>query len=156
MKNKIVYKTNKKISSTAIYRFFRDNELNDWFSKTDTEFYIRKSLFLASAWDGLKCIGVGVLCGDGKINVELDVLVVDCSYRRFGVATTLIQMVLKKVNKLKPYHFKVEVFEESTEKFYAEFGFRKNEGTWLLEHEPTGDRLRKIATKVREKKRKAT
>jgi len=155
MGNQITYKAIKKVSSTAIHKLFKENELNDWFSIADTEYYIKKSLFIASAWDGAKCIGLAVLCGNGKINVELDVLVVDSSYRRLGVATTLMQMVMKKVNKLNPYHFKIEVFEKTTEKLYVNFGFRKNVGTWLLEHGPTGDKLRKKAIEIRKKKKKS-
>ena len=152
----IVYEESKEISDPALHLLFTSNEMNDWFPESDTQHYIESSLFVASAWDGLKCVGVAVLCGDGTISVELDVLLVDSSYRNRGIATKLMHSVMKRANELEPYHFKIEVFEGAAEKFYSQFGFRKNEGTWLLEHGPTGERTHQTATRIRKELGKVT
>lgn len=145
----ITYKASETISADSVHHLFTNNELNNWFSLSDTEHYIQNALAVFSAWDGQRCVGLAVLCGDGRITVELDLLLVDASYRQREIGTSLMTSAVEKVNELQPYHFKVEVFEQSTESFYARFGFVRNEGTWLLEHTVVGNRLRNESDKAR-------
>jgi len=148
---KVEYIISKNIPAKAIHRVFKDNEMNQWFTLTDTIYYIKKAKFIISAWINKKCIGLACVNGDGKINLELYILVVDKNYRGKGIGHSLMDFVVKKVVKLNPYHFKLEVFEKRTEKFYSEFGFIKNKGTWLLEHKPTGNKLRERVEKFKKK-----
>jgi GNAT superfamily N-acetyltransferase len=141
MPDKISYSISKRVSPKAVQQLFARNELNSWFSVADTKHYLRKAILVATAWAGRKCVGVAVLTGDGRITAELDVLLVDASFRKQRIGSSLMAKVMAKVEKLRPYHFKVEVHKRSAEKFYMDFGFRKNKGTWLLEHGVAGERL---------------
>jgi GNAT superfamily N-acetyltransferase len=148
----IKYRTDKDISASAVQIMFRQNQWHDWFSVKDTEWYLEHTLFIASAWHGKQVVGLAVLTGDGKSDIEFESLIVDKKHRRKGIGKALIKLAVKKAKELKPYHFKIEVFEKRTERLYARFGFKRNKGTWLLEHPGIGNKLLKRVRKIRGKK----
>ena len=100
-------------------------------------------------------MGLAVLTGDGRINVTLDALIVDEKYRRQGIGGKLLETVIAKAEALQPHYFQTDVHEQSTERFYAKFGFVKNKGTWILEHKDIATSLNKRARKVRRKNGKS-
>lgn len=150
-KRQIDFKASKQISARAVNALFKRSEWNDWFSLSDVEFYLKKTLYVVTAWEGRKLAGFASLTGDGRIDVFLDSLVVDYQYQRRGIGTKLMEMVLEKVKKLKPYHFQIQVFDKKVEKFYMKLGFVRNEGTWLMEHKETADKLRAKVKRIRRK-----
>lgn len=97
-------------------------------------------------------MGLAVLTGDGKNDVFIDSLVVDCSYQKQGIGTTLMEMLLAKAMKLKPYHLQAQIFDRHVDRFYKKFGFVNNKATWLLEHKRTADNLRAKVKLIRKLK----
>ena len=137
---KITYRTTKKVSTGAILALFRRNEWREWFTLSDTKDLLRRALLVASAWHGHRAIGVATLFGDGRFYTRLDTLLVDEAYRRQGIGTTLVDLVMEKVDQLKPHYCEHDIHEEWLVGFYERFGFQVSEGPWLV-HRPTGDRL---------------
>lgn len=133
----ITYSDDKALSPRKAQALFRRLEFSDWWSQKDIEWYLNAALRVISAWDREKLVGVGILTGDGRIDVHLSLLVVDAPYQRHGIGTAIISRLVREVEEMKPYSFQTDVFSKDAERLYARFGFRKNEGTWLLEHEPT-------------------
>jgi len=133
----ISYSDKKTLSARTVQALFRRLEFSDWWSQKDIEWYLSSALRVVSAYRGRKLVGLGILTGDGRIDVHLSLLVVDAPYQRQGIGTAIIARLVDEVREMKPYSFQTDVFSEDTERLYARFGFRKNEGTWLLEHEPT-------------------
>ena len=146
----ISYKTTRRIDAIKVRKLFHGVQFNHWFGPADVMWYLKHALFVASAWTGRQCAGIVVLTGDGRINVNLDLLVVDKAFQGKGIGSTLMELAVRRVQWLKPYHASIEVFERRTERFYARFGFVRNKGTWLLEHAPTAQRLRRKATACRQ------
>lgn len=153
LKNLITYKTSKRLSARVVRSFFIRVEWNDWFKVKDVEWYLKKALRVISAWDKGKLVGIGTLIGDGRILVQLDDLVVDKKYQRKRIGTTILERLVKKVEKMKPYWFITDVCEPHTEKLYAKFGFRRNKGQILLLHDPTYQEWGGKAIREREKRR---
>ena len=153
MKPGITYRSRNHMPVGVVRALFRHSRRYDGFSAKDTQWYLRHALFVASAWHGRRAVGLAVLGGDGRIGIELDTLIVDEPYRGGGIGKALLEQVVAKAEALKPQFFKVEVYQKRTEKRYARFGFRRNEGTWLLEHIPLGERLRQRVRRTREKSR---
>ena len=146
----ITYRRGRNLPVRAVRALFQRMWFYDWLTAKEVAWYLRHARFVASAWDGRRAVGIAVLTGDGRINVELDALVVDEDYRRRGIGTKLLETVVAKVETLKPHYFQVQVHEKSTERFYAKHGFVRNKGTWLLEHNNVANRLRKRSSKARE------
>ncbi|HUU42515.1 MAG TPA: GNAT family N-acetyltransferase [Planctomycetota bacterium] len=144
---RITYRRARRLPPGAVRALFKRNGFYDWFTLADTEWYLRHALFVASAWDGRRAVGIATLTGDGRVNVELDALVVDEDYRRRGIGGGLLETAVAKAETLKPHHFQAQVHERSTERFYGKFGFTRNRSTWLVEHAPTANRLRALARK---------
>ena len=151
---KITYRTAKGLSSRTVRSFFRRTEWNDWFSTSDVESYLKSAVLVVSAWHSRKLVGIGILTGDGKIEVKLDALVVDAAYQRKGIGTAMLGRIVKKVEKLRPYWFMTDVCEDHTEKLYARCGFRPNTGQRLLFHNPTYQRWGPKANRDRKKRKK--
>jgi GNAT superfamily N-acetyltransferase len=124
---------------------------HDWLTLEDVRWYLDHALYVASAWDGRQCVGVAVLTGDGRINTHLDTIVVNETHQGRGIGAALMQKIMAKVERSQPYYMQLDVYQERTERWYAQFGFVRNEGTWLLTHKPTVDRLRARARAVRGK-----
>jgi GNAT superfamily N-acetyltransferase len=145
----MIYRTTRCIDPARVRALFRRTAFNNWLSLGDVAWYLRHALFVATAWAGGACVGIAVLAGDGRISISVDLLLVDEALRRQGVGTRLMELAMKRIARLKPYHVSVEVFERGTERFYNRFGFVRNRGTWLLEHEVTAERLRRRVRRCR-------
>ena len=85
------------------------------------------------------------MTGDGRIAVSVDVLAVDPAWQGKRIGSRLMERVVARIARLRPYHVSVEVYEPRTERFYMRFGFQRNKGTWLLEYSLTVNRLRSTA-----------
>lgn len=151
---KITYKTTKTISPRSVHAFFRRTAWNDWFTVPDVQWYLESALFVVSAWHGRKLVGIGVLTGDGRIEVQLNALVVEEPYQRQGIGAAMLDCIVQKVDALEPYWFQTDVCEAHTERLYARFGFRPNRGQRLLLHHPTYKRWGPKATRDREQRKK--
>lgn len=135
-------RTSRRISAKAVHDLFLRMQWHDWLTPEDVRWYLDHALYVASAWNGRRCVGVAVLAGDGRINAWLDTIVVDEEYQGRGIGTALVKRIMARVERLRPYYMQLDVYQERTERWYAQFGFVRNKGTWLLEHKPTADRLR--------------
>jgi ribosomal protein S18 acetylase RimI-like enzyme len=133
----ITYKDTKAINPRSIQALFRRLEWWDWWTLGDIGWYFNHALCVVSAWNDRKLVGLGVLTGDGRIDVHLSALVVDAICQRRGIATAILGRLVDRVAELKPYSFQTDVIDERAERLYGRFGFRRNESTWLLHHEAT-------------------
>lgn len=148
----ITFKRGKQVPCATLRAFFKRCQWYDWFTRADVEHYLKKALYIATAWHGRKLVGFAALTGDGRNDVFLDSLVVDYTYQRRGIGTVLMKMALAEVKELKPYHFEAQVCDKQTGEFYRRCGFVRNQGTWLLEHKPTADKLRAKVNRIRKHK----
>jgi len=147
----ITYKQTKRIPVGAAHAFFQRTQWWDWFSRSDAEWRLKHCLYLATAWHGRRMVGMAMLTGDGRIDVELYALVVERFYRRMGIGTTLMKMVMHRVAQLSPYIFYLESLDSRSDKFYRRFGFRCNKRTKLMEHGPTANT---VVTQIRQMRRR--
>ena len=139
---RVTIKASKRISVRAVRELLRRNKWHGHFTDEDIRWYVDHALYVVSAWSGRRAIGLAVLTGDGRINTWLDTVIVDEAWRGRGIGTELVSRIVSRVERLKPYYFQLDVYQKRTERFYRRFGFVPNEGTWLLEHNPTAGRLR--------------
>ena len=65
---------------------------------------------------------------------------VDEEYRRQGIGTSLVELVMCRVNELEPHYCEHDTYEDWLVQFYGRFGFETYDGPWLA-HKPTDDRL---------------
>jgi GNAT superfamily N-acetyltransferase len=137
---KITYKTSKQVSASAVLALFRRNEWREWFTLRDTQDLLHNALFVASAWHGQRAVGIATLFGDGRFYARLDTLLVDSDWRRQGIGTVLIELVMQEVDHLKPHYCEHDTHEGWLVDFYECFGFVVSDGPWLV-HKPTEDRL---------------
>jgi GNAT superfamily N-acetyltransferase len=150
---KITYKTSEEVPASAILSLFRRNEWREWFTLDDTKDLLRHALFVASAWHGRRAVGVATLFGDGRFYAHLDTLLVDGAYRRQGIGTALVKMVMDKVDQLQPHYCEHATHEEWLIAFYQRFGFEVCDNPYLA-HKPTEDRLGAYVSKRRATLRK--
>ena len=146
--DEIVYKTSKQVPARAVLALFRRNEWREWFSLEDTEALLARALFVASAWHGRQAVGVATLFGDGRFYTRLDTLLVDEEYRRQGIGTALVDLVMAEIERLEPHYCELDTHEDWLVVFYQRFGFEVSTGPWL-EHRPTGDRLGRYVARRR-------
>ena len=147
---KITYRTSKQVSASAILSLFRRNEWREWLTLRDTEDLLQYALFVASAWHGRRAVGIATLFGDGLFYTRLDTLLVDEPYRRQGIGSQLVELVVEKVDELGPHYCEHDTHEEWLVHFYERFGFELEKGPLLmLDHRPTSDRLTAYVEKRR-------
>ena len=152
---KITYKTSKRVSAGAVLALFRRNEWREWFTLRDTQDLLDTALFVASAWHGRRAVGVATLFGDGRFYTRLDTLLVDQDWRRQGIGTALVELVMEKVDQLKPHYCEHDTHEDWLVSFYERFGFEVSDGPWLV-HRPTEDHLGAYAERRRAALKKQT
>ena len=147
----ITYRTSKEVSARAILSLFRRNEWREWFTPRDTEDLLRYALYVASAWHGRRAVGIATLYGDGRFYARLDTLLVDESYRRQGIGTHLVGLVVGVIDELGPHYCEHDTHEEWLVHFYERFGFELEKGPLLLllEYRSNSDRLTAYVQKRR-------
>jgi GNAT superfamily N-acetyltransferase len=136
----VTYKMTKAVPARAVLALFRRNEWREWFSLRDTQDLLDSALFVATAWHGQRAIGIATLYGDRRFYTRLDTLLVDEDWRRNGIGTRLIQLVMDKVNQLKPHYCELDTHADWLVAFYKRFGFEVAEDL-LLFHKPTEEYL---------------
>ncbi len=148
-RTRVAIRTSRRISAKAVRDLFVRMQWHDWLTLEDVRWYLDHALYVASAWDAQRCVGVAVLTGDGRINTWLDTIVVDEEYQGKGIGTALVRKIMARVERLQPYSMMLDVYQRRTERWYTRFGFVRNKGTWLLAHKPTSDRLLACVAAVR-------
>ena len=149
------YKRTKRIPIGAIHNLFLRNGWKDWHTRRETEQYIARALFIATAWSGQKAIGIGTLYGDGLFTTSVETLLVDREFQRRGIGTTLLKMLLAKVEGFHPYSLTTDVHLRHAERLYARFGFKRHKASVFLDHVPTANRFialvrqRRVSRKLR-------
>ena len=137
----------------TVQNLFRRNEWNDWFTQGDIKWYLQKAFYMVSAWKGTTLAGLGLLKGDGRIQLELGDMLVDERFRGLGIGTAILERLVAKAESCRPYWFTTDACEPKTEALYAKFGFRRNVGQVMLTHGPLHARWAPGATKSRESRR---
>jgi len=137
---KITYKTSKQVSARAVLALFRRNEWREWFTLRDTQDLLDSALYVVSAWHGRRAVGVATLFGDGRFYTRLDTLLVDESWRHQGIGTAIVELIMEKINHLKPHYCEHDTHEDWLIPFYQRFGFEVSDGPWLV-HKPTETHL---------------
>ena len=140
MNREVTFTSEKDVDACAILELFRRNEWREWYTYKDTCDLINLSLFTATAWSELRAIGICTLLGDGRFYARVDTLLVDKQYRRKGIGTELVRMVMENVDELEPHYCELDTHSGWFVDFYKRFGFQIDEGPWLI-HKPTEDKL---------------
>lgn len=106
----------KKINSEQLKKLYNDVE---WWAYTKDlmilEQAIERSLEVVSAWNGEQLVGLIRVVGDGLTIIYIQDLLVLNTYQNQGIATQLIQQVLKKYKNVRQ---KVLLTEESSDVRY--------------------------------------
>ena len=118
------FSNSKNINREQLERLYNDVE---WYAYTQDldvlQQAIEKSLDVISAWNGEELVGLVRIVGDGLTIIYIqDILVLNC-YQNQGIATQLMQQVLKKYNNVRQ---KVLLTEEAPDvrHFYEKNGFQ--------------------------------
>lgn len=83
---------------------------------------IRNSLFVATAWDKDRLIGLARAVGDGITIIYIQDILVLKSYRRMGIGTNLINMVCREYKDVRQKVLLTDDIPQNR-KFYEFLGF---------------------------------
>ena len=121
---RITYRNSKKIDKEDLEKLYNDVQ---WFAYTiDLELLqqaLLQSLEVISVWNGERLVGLIRVIGDGLTIIYIQDILVLNSYQNQGIATHLLQEVLKKYKDVRQ---KVLLTEEAPEvrNFYEKNGFQ--------------------------------
>ena len=149
------YERSKSISIGAVHKLFLRNGWKDWHTRRDTKEYVARALFVATAWLGRKAVGIGALYGDGLFTVSIETLLVDQKFRRCGIGSALLKMLIGKAEALRPYSFTTDVHLRFTERLYARHRFQRHKASIYLDHAPTVARVVALVRKRRAARNRA-
>ena len=120
----IDFKKSKKINRDQLEKLYNDV---GWYAYTqDVEVLQRalnKSLEVLSAWNGEELVGLIRVVGDGLTIIYIQDILVLNAYQNQGIATQLMQRVLKKYGNVRQ---KVLLTEDASDvrHFYEKNGFK--------------------------------
>ncbi|MFD1779196.1 GNAT family N-acetyltransferase [Fredinandcohnia salidurans] len=120
----IKFNSSKNINREQLERLYNDVE---WYAYTqDLEVLqqaIEQSLEVISAWEGEELVGLIRIIGDGLTIIYIQDILVLNAYQNQGIATQLMQQVLKKYKNVRQ---KVLLTEEAPDvrHFYEKNGFQ--------------------------------
>lgn len=90
------------------------------------------SAHVALAFDGERVVGFATAISDGVIAAYIPLIEVLPEYQGKGIGRALMEMLLKKLENI----YMIDLLcEESVEKFYEKFGFRKTSAMMLRHYD---------------------
>ncbi|QUG41929.1 GNAT family N-acetyltransferase [Psychrobacillus sp. INOP01] len=116
--------TSKNINRDQLERLYNDVE---WYAYTQDlevlQYAIEQSLEVISAWNGEELVGLIRIVGDGLTIIYIQDILVLNAYQNQGIATQLMQQVMKKYINVRQ---KVLLTEEAHDvrHFYEKNGFQ--------------------------------
>ncbi len=123
MKN-YVYKKNVKLNEDDVFKLYDDAKWTAYTNDIPNLMNaIKNSLFVITVWDNDKLIGLVRIVGDGFTIIYIqDILVLE-SYRRKGIASNLMNMILNEYGDVRQ---KVLLTDEqpANRMFYEKLGFK--------------------------------
>ncbi len=120
----IVFKEVKKVAQNQLQSLYEDVE---WFAYTKDmaklELALSHSLYVLSAWEEDRLVGLIRVVGDGLTIVYIQDILVLTSHQNRGIATGLMEQTLEKFKDVRQ---KVLLTEEAPDvrHFYEKNGFR--------------------------------
>jgi len=123
---------------TCVKRDLATDDFDNLRTPGELEISFANSQAVAIAWSGMRVVGTARMLADGVCNAYLIDVWTMSSYRRRGIGSTMVQMLLDTV----PGHH-VGLFTEEHEAFYRSIGFGLERGgmsrvvgRWLGRYEP--------------------
>jgi len=123
---------------TCVKRDLATDDFDNLRTPGELEISFVNSQAVAIAWSGMRVVGTARMLADGVCNAYLIDVWTMSSYRRRGIGSTMVQMLLDTV----PGHH-VGLFTEEHEAFYRSIGFGLERGgmsrvvgRWLGRYEP--------------------
>ena len=83
---------------------------------------IKNSLYVVSAWHNGRLVGLARIVGDGETIVYIQDILILKSYKRNGIGSNLIKMILKKYPEVRQKVLLTDDTDE-TRGFYESLGF---------------------------------
>ncbi|MDF2910790.1 MAG: N-acetyltransferase [Sporolactobacillus laevolacticus] len=120
----ITYNNSKNINRKQLENLYNDVQ---WYAYTNDLALLQKALLqsldVVSAWDGEQLIGLIRVVGDGSSIIYIQDILVLNAYQNRGIATQLMQQILKKYKNVRQ---KVLLTEEAADvrHFYEKNGFQ--------------------------------
>ncbi len=123
----IIYKYDKNIDENKIQKLYEDA---GWISYTNDLPTLLKgiesSLMVISAWHKEELVGLIRVVGDGQTIIYIQDILILKSYKRNGIGTKLINLVLDKYSGVRQ---KVLITDDGveTKEFYKACGFKSSD-----------------------------
>ncbi|MCY3833884.1 MAG: GNAT family N-acetyltransferase [Chloroflexi bacterium] len=97
-------------------------------SPLDIQLMLDRSHFTLGVWDEDHLIGFARVITDDRYRALIDDVVVDSAYRKQGIASQMLDKMLKRLQ-----HIEAIVLEcgPELESFYSRFGFERNDSSSL-------------------------
>ena len=131
MSDAIQYSDTRDLPREAVLSLYRANE---WSSAEKPDLLLqalRASHSLVTAWDGSILVGLGNAISDGCLVVYYPHLLVLPDYRRRGIGSRIMQMLIARY---KDFHQHIIMADARAIEFYRRCGFEragKTESMWI-------------------------
>lgn len=97
-------------------------------SDDDFKYAIQGSLYFVLAYEGDKMIGMGRVIGDKKLCFYIQDVVVNKRYRRKGIGSTIVKMLISYINDCAAPGATIGLLaSKNKELFYEKLGFKRRD-----------------------------
>lgn len=129
MPMRYIYSFTEPINPEDLHRLFQQTDWADSRSPLDIQLMLDRSQITLGVWDEDLLIAFARVITDDRFRALLDDVVVDSAYRHQGVATQMLQRILKRVEHIEQVMLDCGLDVAS---FYERFGFAQKRGASML------------------------
>ncbi len=124
----ISYRTDKNIPLEKLLELYRSSNYNDWWTERNAKAWIDHSYLFVTAWKGDKAVGTATVISDGVNYAHIDDVLVHPGFRRRGIASEMMKIILAAIEPLK-LDFVQLIALPGRSSFYKRFGFEELPGS---------------------------
>jgi len=128
MTGPFIFSFTEPVSPEALRTLFEQTSWADNRSPLDIQLMLDRSHFTLGVWDEDRLIGFSRVITDDRYRALIDDVVVDSAYRGQGIASQMLDKMLKRLQ-----HVEIIMLDCATEleSFYGQFGFKAKGGSSL-------------------------
>ncbi len=128
MPTRYIYSFTEPLNPEELYQLFQQTSWADSRSPLDIQLMLDRSQITLGVWDEDHLIGFARVITDDLYRAVIDDVVVDRAYRNQGVASHMLEKILKRTE-----HIEVVMLDCDADLigFYDQFGFKPKDGASL-------------------------
>jgi len=128
----VIYRADKDVPCDKLLDLYRIGNYNTWWTERNVRAWLNHCYLFITAWSGVQIVGTASAVSDGVNYAHIEDVLVHPSFRRKGIGTTMMKMILERLQPLNLDFVQLTPIP-GREPFFEQLGFQVVPDCHLME-----------------------